>query len=110
MGDCVTEFRANNPDIDSSLINNCDDLDHFETDSPRLHDIYTGRRSKGNENMNKLPSESGIFEDDEAEVEDRNRDCNIIKGSIEKDWDEINNDKETRTSGTAEQTDELTDE
>ena len=60
--------------------------------------------------MNKLPNESGIFEDDEAKVEDRNRDCNNIKGSIEQDWDEINNDEETRTSGTNEQADELSDE
>ena len=65
---------------------------------------------KGNENVNKLPDESGIFEDDEAEVEDQNRDCNIIMGCIERDWDEIGNDEETRTSGTNEQADELSDE
>jgi hypothetical protein len=108
--DFVTEFRANHPDIDSSLINNCYDLDHFETDSPRLHDIYTERMLKGNENVNKLPNESGILEDEEAKVEDQNRDCNIIKGIIERDWDKIGNDEETRTSETAEQADELSDE
>jgi hypothetical protein len=108
--DFVTEFKANNPDIDSRLINNCDDLDHFETDSPQLHEIYTERRPKGNENVIKLPIESGIFEDDEAEVEDQNWDCNIIKGSIERYWVEIGNDEENRTSGTAEQADKLSDE
>jgi hypothetical protein len=69
--------------------------------------------------MNRLPNENEIFEDDysdryqlydEAEVEDHDRDRDIIQESIEMEPDEISNDEETRTSGTVEQLNELPNE
>ena len=88
----------------------------METDNPRLLEVNIERIPKGNKNMNKLPNESGVFDDDclewddKAEVEEQDGISNIIQESIKMEPDEISNDKETRTGGTVEQISELSND